>query len=213
MSVATPPVHQYPKGRTEAFTDGVMAIVITLLVLELGVAAGSEEDLLQAILDQWPSYLAYFTSFFTVGAFWLRHNAMTNAMRGVDAGFIRLNLLAIFFLSFLPFPTKLVAEYLNAENATRVAAVFYGLVLLLTAVSFRILWLHVARNRELLRADITDERVEELSESLTPSLIGYVVAILVGLALPHLAVALYFVVAVLIALPIGTLRAALQKKT
>jgi uncharacterized membrane protein len=134
-------------------------------------------------------------------------------MRGVDAGFIRLNLLAIFFLSFLPFPTKLVAEYLNAENATRVAAVFYGLVLLLTAVSFRILWLHVARNRELLRADITDERVEELSESLTPSLIGYVVAILVGLALPHLAVALYFVVAVLIALPIGTLRAALQNKT
>jgi TMEM175 potassium channel family protein len=213
MSIATPPVHQYPKGRTEAFTDGVMAIVITLLVLELSVAAGSEEDLLQAILDQWPSYLAYFTSFFTVGAFWLRHHAITNAMRGVDAGFIRLNLLAIFFLSFLPFPTKLVAEYLNAENATRVAAVFYGLVLLLTAVSFRILWLHVARNRELLRADIGDERVEELSESLTPSLIAYVVAMLIGLALPHLAVALYFLVAVLIALPIGTLRAALQNKT
>src|SRR6185503_5854361 len=127
------PGGQYPKHRTEAFTDGVMAIVITLLVLELGVAAGAEHDLLQAILDQWPSYLAYFTSFFTVGAFWLRHHAMTNAMRGVDAGFIRLNLLAIFFLSFLPFPTKLVAEYLNAENATRVAAVFYGLVLLLTA--------------------------------------------------------------------------------
>ena len=207
------PGGQYPKNRTEAFTDGVTAIVITLLVLELGVAAGAEHDLLQAILDQWPSYLAYFTSSFTVGAFWLRHHAMTNAMWGVDAGFIRLNLLAIFFLSFLPSPTKLVAEYLNAENATRVAAVFYGLVLLLTAVSFRILWLHVARNRELLRADITDERVEELSESLTPSLIGYVVAILIGLALPHLAVALYFVVAVRIALPIGTLRAALQNRT
>ena len=207
------PGGQYPKHRTEAFTDGVMAIVITLLVLELGVAAGAEHDLLQAILDQWPSYLAYFTSFFTVGAFWLRHNAMTNAMRGVDAGFVRLNLLAIFFLSSSP-------SRPSSSRSTSTPRMRHGLppsstgsVLLLTAVSFRILWLHVARTRELLRADISDEQVEELSESLTPSLIGYVVAILIGLALPHLAVALYFVVAVLIALPIGTLRAALQHKT
>ena len=204
------PAGQYPKNRTEAFTDGVLAIVITLLVLELGVAAGSEDDLLQAIFDQWPSYLAYFTSFFTVGAFWLRHHAITNAMAAVDGGFIRLNLLAIFFLSFLPFPTKLVAEFLETEDATRVAVVFYGILLFLAAVSFRLLWLHVARNRELLEPETTDERVKELSESLTPSMVGYVVAILVGLVLPHLAVALYFVLAVLIALPIGTLRAALR---
>jgi len=69
-----------------------MAIVITLLVLELGVAAGAEEDLLQAILDEWPSYFAYFVSFFTIGAFWLRHNAITTAMSGVDSAFVRLNL-------------------------------------------------------------------------------------------------------------------------
>ena len=204
------PAGQYPKNRTEAFTDGVLAIVITLLVLELSVAAGSENDLLQAIFDQWPSYLAYFTSFFTVGAFWLRHHTITNAMAAVDGGFIRLNLLAIFFLSFLPFPTKLVAEFLETEDATRVAVVFYGILLFLAAVSFRLLWLHVARNRELLEPETTDERVRELSEALTPSMVGYVVAILVGLVLPHLAVALYFVVAVLIALPIGTLRAALR---
>jgi TMEM175 potassium channel family protein len=204
------PAGQYPKNRTEAFTDGVLAIVITLLVLELSVSAGSENDLLQAIFDQWPSYLAYFTSFFTVGAFWLRHHTITNAMAAVDGGFIRLNLLAIFFLSFLPFPTKLVAEFLETEDATRVAVVFYGILLLLAAVSFRLLWLHVARNRELLEPETTDERVRELSEALTPSMVGYVVAILVGLVLPHLAVALYFVVAVLIALPIGTLRAALR---
>jgi uncharacterized membrane protein len=204
------PAGQYPKNRTEAFTDGVLAIVITLLVLELSVAAGSENDLLQAIFDQWPSYLAYFTSFFTVGAFWLRHHTITNAMAAVDGGFVRLNLLAIFFLSFLPFPTKLVAEFLETEDATRVAVVFYGILLFLAAVSFRLLWLHVARNRELLEPETTDERVRELSEALTPSMVGYVVAILVGLVLPHLAVALYFVVAVLIALPIGTLRAALR---
>jgi uncharacterized membrane protein len=102
-------IRQYPKGRLEAFTDGVMAIVITLLVLELGVSAGAEDDLLEGILDEWPSYLAYFVSFFTIGAFWLRHSAITNAVGSVDSAFVRLNLLAIFFVSFLPFPTKLLA--------------------------------------------------------------------------------------------------------
>lgn len=108
----------YPKGRMEAFTDGVVAIVITLLVLDLGVAAGAQEDLLQAIWDEWPSYLAYFISFFTV-AFWLRHSAITYTISEVDSAFIRLNLVAIFFLAFLPFPTKLVAEFLRSSWVSR----------------------------------------------------------------------------------------------
>jgi uncharacterized membrane protein len=203
-------IHQYPKGRVEAFTDGVMAIVITLLVLELGVAAGAEEDLLDAVLEEWPSYLAYFVSFFTVGAFWLRHNGITNSLSSVDSAFVRLNLLAVFFVSFLPFPTKLLADFLETEDATRVAAVFYGIVLLLAAVSFNLLWRYAARHRRLLKPDLSDEDVRDLTESLTPSLLAYAVAILVGLAVPRLAVALYFVAAVFIALPVGTLRHALR---
>ncbi len=204
-------IREYPKGRMEAFTDGVIAIVITLLVLDLGVKAGAEDDLLQAILDEWPSYLAYFVSFFTVGAFWLRHHAITNAISRVDSAFIRLNLLMIFFLSFLPFPTRLVAEYLEDQDAERVAVVLYGIVLLLAAVSLNLLWRYAARHRRLLKADTSDEEVRELDESLAPSLVGYVVAILIGLALPRVAVVLYLLMAVLIALPLGTFRAAIQR--
>jgi uncharacterized membrane protein len=201
-------IREYPKGRLEAFTDGVMAIVITLLVLELGIAAASEDDLLQAILDEWPSYLAYFVSFFTIGAFWLRHHAITSAIEKTDSAFLRLNLLAIFFVSFLPFPTKLVAEYLNSEGAERVAVVFYGIVLLLAAGSFSLLWRYATRHGKLLRTEMPNEEARELQDSLTPSLLGYLVAILVGLAVPWLAVALYLLVAASIAFPLATLRAA-----
>jgi TMEM175 potassium channel family protein len=61
----------------EAFSDGVFAIAITLLVLEIAVSAGSEADLLGAVLDQWPSYLAYLVSFSTIGAIWLEHTVIT----------------------------------------------------------------------------------------------------------------------------------------
>jgi uncharacterized membrane protein len=194
----------------EAFTDGIMAIVITLLVLELGVAAGAEEDLFQAILDEWPSYFAYFVSFFTIGAFWLRHNAITTAISGVDSAFVRLNLLAIFFVSFLPFPTKLLAEFLENEEQTRVAAVFYGIVLFLAALSFNLLWRYAVHHRRLLGPNLPGEEVQALNDSLAPSLVGYVVAILIGLAFPRVAVLLYLDTAVLIALPVGMLRHALR---
>ena len=73
-------------SRVEAFSDGVFAIVITLLVLEISVPAGSEGDLLQAVLDQWPSYLAYVVSFATVGIIWINHHAVLGYVRRVDRG-------------------------------------------------------------------------------------------------------------------------------
>jgi hypothetical protein len=121
-------------ARLEAFSDGVFAIAITLLVLEISVPAGSEEDLLSAVLDEWPSYLAYFVSFASVGAIWLAHTAVTEYLDHADRWLMRLNLLLLLFVSFLPFPTKLLAESVNHEDAGRVATTIYGLTLLITAV-------------------------------------------------------------------------------
>jgi uncharacterized membrane protein len=131
-------------------------------------------------------------------------------MSGVDSAFVRLNLLAIFFVSFLPFPTKLLAEFLENEEQTRVAAVFYGIVLFLAALSFNLLWRYAAHHRRLLEPNLPGEDVQALNDSLAPSLAGYVVAILIGLAFPRVAVLLYLVTAVLIALPVGMLRHALR---
>jgi uncharacterized membrane protein len=94
----------------EAFSDGVFAIAITLLVLEISVREGASEDLLGAFLEQWPSYLAYLVSFATIGAAWLAHSTITHYLHGVDAVFLRVNLLLLLLISFLPFPTGLVAD-------------------------------------------------------------------------------------------------------
>jgi uncharacterized membrane protein len=105
----------------EAFSDGVFAIAITLLVLELSVPAGSGDRLLRAFAEQWPSYLAYVVSFATIGAVWVGHSVITEYLERADAGLIRLNLLLLMVVSFLPFPTRLLAEYVREGRAERVA--------------------------------------------------------------------------------------------
>lgn len=106
----------------EAFSDGVFAVAITLLVLEISVPQGSQATLLRALLDQWPSYLAYVVSFATVGAVWLGRSAMTNFFDHVDELFLRLNLLLLLLVAFLPFPTRLLAESVADDTAGRVAS-------------------------------------------------------------------------------------------
>ena len=112
-------------GRLEAFSDGVFAIAITLLVLEISVPPDASDDLLGAFFDQWPSYLAYLVSFATIGVTWLRHTAITHYLHGVDTSVVRLNLLLLLFVSFLPFPTRLVAEHIREDAAERVAATLH----------------------------------------------------------------------------------------
>ena len=100
-------------GRLEAFSDGVFAIAVTLLILDIGVSGTAGHDLGAAIRGLWPSYLAYVASFSTIGAAWLGHNAITEYLERTDAAFVRLNLLLLLAISFLPFPTRLVAEYIR----------------------------------------------------------------------------------------------------
>ena len=116
--------------RLEAFSDGVFAIAITLLVLEISVPEDAGDDLLHAFLAQWPSYLAYAVSFATIGAVWLSHSAITEYVREVDTVFVRLNLLLLMLVSFVPFPTRLLAGYIGDDGPERVAATVYGLTLL-----------------------------------------------------------------------------------
>ena len=104
----------------EAFSDGVFAIAITLLILEIAVPAGSEEDLWGALGDLWPSYLAYLVSFATVGAVWIAHTVITEYLDHADSVLLRLNLLLLVLISFLPFPTKLLrADRMQTSGRSR----------------------------------------------------------------------------------------------
>jgi TMEM175 potassium channel family protein len=196
------PERRLRTGRLEAFSDGVFAIAITLLVLEITVPAGSEDDLLGAVLDQWPSYLAYVVSFSTIGAVWLAHSAITEYLHRANAVLIRLNLLLLMVVSFLPFPTRLLAEYLGETDPARVAATVYGLTLLLAAVLVSVLWRY-AVGAGLVRPDAADEEIQTLTTRLTPGLGGYVMMIVVGLFLPIVAIVGQLAIAVILIVPFG----------
>jgi uncharacterized membrane protein len=186
-------------GRLEAFSDGVFAIAITLLVLDIAVSADAGHDLLGAIRGLWPSYLAYVVSFSTIGAAWLAHNAITEYLERADAAFVRLNLLLLLLVSFLPFPTRLVADFVREDRAERVAVTFYGIVLLLSTTMLLVLWRYAVRAR-LVRPDLADEEIELLTQRLTPGLSAYLVLIVTGLFFPvvavigYLGIALYYII-------------------
>jgi uncharacterized membrane protein len=189
----------------EAFSDGVFAIAITLLVLEIGVPSGSGENLLGAIADQWPSYLAYLVSFATIGAAWVEHTVITEYLDHATSVLIRLNLLLLLVVSLLPFSTRLLGDYIGEDDPARVAVAIYGLNLLLASALLSVLWRNAVRER-LIRPDVADEDVKMLTRRLTPGLAGYVTMIVLGLFFPVLAVLGYLAIAVYIIVPVTALR-------
>jgi uncharacterized membrane protein len=198
-----------PLGRLEAFSDGVFAIAITLLVLELGVSGDAGEHLLRSILHEWPSLLAYVTSFLTIGGVWLQHAAITDALRAADATLYRLNLLVLLLASFLPFPTKLVAEFIREEDPERVAVVFYGLTLLGLALALTVFVRYAAEHRRLVRDEIEAEAVEA-ALAHQPSFLLYGIAIGIGFLFPTIAVGLYLFTALYLGIPARTLHRLLR---
>ncbi len=185
----------------EAFSDGVFAIAITLLVLEISIPSDRGSDLLRAVLEAWPSYLAYLISFLTIGSVWLAHSAITEFLHRVDPILLRINLILLLVVGFLPVPTKVLADYLHSTDGERVAVTIYGLALLATRLMVMALWRYGV-SRGLVRADLNNEDVRSVTRKLTPSLAAYVVAISVGLVLPNVAVALYLLAAVYLVLPL-----------
>jgi TMEM175 potassium channel family protein len=160
---------RWETGRLEAFSDGVLAIAITLLVLELSVPEADFEHLWRGIADQWPSYLAYVTSFTTIGAIWLVHHGMFRRLASADGVVTRLNLLLLMLALFLPFPTKLVAEAVDSGNGERPAVMFYGLVLLSVSIVVTVMWRHIAGHSELLNADVSDAEVDAVTRRRRPT--------------------------------------------
>jgi uncharacterized membrane protein len=191
----------YRVNRLEAFSDGVFAIAITLLVLEIGVPpSGENDDLLGAVVSQLPSLLGYVVSFATIGGAWLAHAALTEYLDRTNAVFIRLNLLLLMVVAFIPYPTRLLAEHTGSTDAERFAATFYGLSLMAASALNGILWRY-ARRADLIRADADDEDVKLLSSRLLPGVAFYLVWIVVGLIRPQAAVIGYLLVALFFLLP------------
>ena len=187
---------RWDTARTEAFSDGVFAIAITLLVLDINVPESDFDDLWQGIVHQWPSYLGYVTSFATIGGLWLAHHGLVRRIQYADARVTRLNLILLMIVSFLPFPTRLMAETIRNSDAETTAAIFYGTTLLAISVVTWALWQTVARNRDLLRPDVTDDEVRAILRMTAPNIGGYAAGILLARLVPQAAVFAFLITSI-----------------
>jgi uncharacterized membrane protein len=140
------------KTRLEAFSDGVLAIAITLLVIEIRPPELHEaERLTHALWAQWPSYVAYLVSFLTIGVIWLNHHRIFDQVVRVDGPLLLLNLNLLLWTALIPFPTAVVAEHLGgADEAARTASALYCGVLLLMGLAFGALFAWVTHTDRLL---------------------------------------------------------------
>ena len=186
--------------RLAAFSDGVFSIAATLLVLDIAVHPPGTP--LEQVLNAWPAYLAYVVSFLTIGGGWLAHTALTERLMRSDPIFLQINLLLLLVVAFLPFPTRLVADALQHEvDAERVAVTLYGLTLLTIRLLGAALDAY-ARREHFYTPQGDGDEVQAPRRRLLPIVIGYVIAIGIGLVLPQLAVALYFGLAIYLIVPL-----------
>jgi uncharacterized membrane protein len=183
----------------ESLSDGVFAFALTLLVLDLALHPPGTP--LQQLLRAWPDFLAYLVSFVTIGAAWLAHTSMTDRLARTDPIFLRLNLFGLLVVALLPFPTILVAQAVRGKSGEQVFVTLYGLTLL----AIRLLGYSLdayARRRHLYAPQWDKVGSAEGRRTLLPVLIGYPIAVLLGIAAPAVAVALYFAFAIYLMLPL-----------
>jgi uncharacterized membrane protein len=197
--------------RMEALSDGIFAIAATLLVLDLAIPAVTSKNVGHQLAEQWPTYVAYLVSFATIGNAWLNHSVITEYLDRADAIVLRLNLALLFFVSVLPFPTHMLAEYLGNEGDERIAVTVYGLNLLAISGFIAIVW-HYALWQGLVTKDNSEADVRALTTKLDPSLVSYVVVIGIGLWRPGVAVVCYFVIALFMIIPFRTVLRELRRR-
>jgi uncharacterized membrane protein len=179
------------KGRIEAFSDGVIAIIITIMVLELKTPHGPG---LRDLLAIWPVFLSYALSFIYVGIYWNNHHHMFHAVKSVTGGTLWANLHLLFWLSLTPFTTAWMAE----DHFESFPVALYGLVLALCGAAYtilvRVLLRHHAKDSQLARAAQGDHR-DWLS------VIAYAIGIALAFVLPYASLAIYALVALFWLIP------------
>ncbi|CAM5367439.1 membrane protein [Streptomyces avidinii] len=132
-------------NRVEAFSDGVFAIVVTILVLELKVPEGQGSELWHGLWEQWPHYAAYVVSFLIIGVMWVNHHTIFSHLKRVDRPLLFLNLLVLMVVSVIPYTTNVLAEHLMDGDSANVAAVLYSAWTVVYALAFLGFWWYVTR--------------------------------------------------------------------
>jgi len=189
------------KSRFEAFSDGVFAFAVTLLVLGIvlpGTHLTRDADLASALLGLWPNVLAYALSFAVIGIMWQNHHALFRLVERVDRMTVFLNLLLLAATAFIPFATSTLGSYPTMHSST----FLYGLVLSLCSVFYNSMLWHLVSKRAF-RTDVSDTTIAATVRAYRVGLIGYVVATLISLVFPIASFAAYLAIAIYYLVPRG----------
>jgi len=183
------------KSRVEAFSDGVFAIAITLLVLT--IAEPSDYGHLGSQLwDRWPSLAAYVVSFLVIGIMWLNHHSVFNHFERIDRPLVYLNQLLLLTVVFLPYPTGVLGEALRQGEGTQVAALVYTVTMAINAYCWAALWLYASSGRRLLGEAFPEEQRRAATTAFTAGSVLYTAAIGIAVVNAYAALAFQFLMAV-----------------
>ena len=175
-------------GRMEAFSDGVFAFAMTLLVLGLrDPTMGSTGSLLQGLFDEWPAFLAFGISFTTILVMWMNHHNLFTYVRRIDGSFMLVNGLLLLATTLIPFTTSLVAGHIQfGDSNSSTAAEVYSGIFLLVALDWNLLWQYAARHPGILASSVTNAEIRTTTRQFIfgPSLyvVAFVVAFFSGIA-------------------------------
>ncbi|MFF4897894.1 TMEM175 family protein [Streptomyces sp. NPDC001068] len=178
-------------ARVVAFSDAVIAIAVTLLVLEIRPPLDTRH-LPHGLAALWPSYLAYAVTFMLIGQVWANHHIMFDHIRSADRLVLFLNTVLLMDLSFLPFAASVLADTFRDGHGQRTAVVLYGLSFELIAVLFNLLWWHARHERRLLVPTIHAAAVTAITRRFRLALVWLGAGTLLGALLPGLGVAVIF---------------------
>jgi uncharacterized membrane protein len=183
-------------SRLGAFSDGVFAVAITLLVLQFTVPQAQSGQLLGSLLGQWPQLVTYTASFLTVGVLWVNHHAIFNGLRKVDRTIQFINVILLLTVVLVPYPTQLLGHYLNSGWDGSIAAAFYGVVMTLMSISFQALVAWALTHPDLLEPSVRARRLSSVIPRFGVGLITYAASIGLAFVSAWLVVAIYAATAV-----------------
>ncbi len=189
-------------NRLEAFSDGVFAIAVTLLVLDIHIPIDptTEAGLASTLLSQWPMYLGFLTSFTTVGIMWINHHRLFNLIRRSDNALLILNGLLLLGVTFVPFPTAVVAAYIGKPGERTAVLVYTGLFIGI-AIVFNLLWGYASRAGRLLDPNVDPAAVSAITRQYRVGPLFYLAAFLIAFISPTIAIIFTLLLAVYFALP------------
>ncbi len=186
-------------GRVEAFSDGVFAIAMTLLVIDLLPLSEPGGDLANELAHSWPTFFAFLSAFFTILVIWMNHHSLFTMIKRVDSRFLFLNGLLLLGTTFVPFPTALVAQHMLDAQGTFAAAVYASTGLCL-AFAFNGVWRYAAKGRRLLGTEVTQEAIDRVNRGYWVGPLGYGAAVGLAFVSPAACVALVTALAIFYAL-------------